>query len=61
MFVQINARALILKMVEKEVFFMKPSINIVYPNKENVFMMPNHEKKGDYYVNLYLSKSIDLY
>ena len=30
-------------MVESEV--------IIYPNEENVFVVPNHEKKGDYYVN----------
>ena len=43
-------------MVEKQVFHMNQSIEIVYPNKENMFMVPNHEKKGDYYVNPCLSQ-----
>ena len=34
------------KMVERKAFVVKPSVNIVYPNKENVFMMPNHENNG---------------
>ena len=46
-------------MAIREVFLMKPKHNIIYPNEENVFMMPNHEKKGDYYMNSCLSKSKD--
>ena len=34
-------------------------INIIYPKEENVFMVPNREKKGDYYVHPGLSKSMD--
>ena len=47
-------------MVEREVFSYetKPS-TIIYPNEENVLMVPNHEKSGDYYVNPYLSKLTD--
>ena len=26
----------------------------MYPNEKNVFMVPNHKKKGDYYKNLCL-------
>ena len=35
---------------------MKPKINVIYPNKENEFMVPNNEKNGDYYVKQYLSQ-----
>ena len=38
----------------KKAFLWNQSINVIYSNKENVFMMPNHEKKLDYYVNPYL-------
>ena len=31
-------------------------MKIIYHNKENAFIVPNHEKKVDYYVNPYLSK-----
>ena len=43
-------------MVEKEVFLMNQSFDIIYPNKENMSMVPNHEKKGDYYANPCLSQ-----
>ena len=46
-------------MVASEVFPMKPKHRLVYPNKENAFMPPNHVKKGDYYVNLCLPYLID--
>ena len=26
----------------------------IYPNKGNVFVVPNHARKGDYYVNPFL-------
>ena len=45
-----------LKMAIREAFVRNQSINIINPNEENVFMMPNHEKKGDYYVNPCLSQ-----
>ena len=44
------------KIGNREVFLMKPSINIINPNEKNVLMMPNHEKKGDCYVNPCLSQ-----
>ena len=31
------------------------SINFIYPNEENKFMVPNYEKKSDYYLNPWLS------
>ena len=52
---------LFLKMVEKEVFFWNQRLNIIYPNEENVLMVPNHERKGDYYVNLCLSELMNEY
>ena len=36
------------KLREKEHLMQNQSINIVYPKRENVFMIPNHEKKRDY-------------
>ena len=36
------------------------SINNIYPNEENVFMMPNQEMKWDYCVNLCLSQLKDV-
>ena len=41
---------------EVKFFLWNQSINIINPKEENVFMMPNHEKKGDYYVNPCLSQ-----
>ena len=38
-------------MVEREVFLMKPKHQFIHPNKGNEFEGPNHEIKGDYYVN----------
>ena len=56
----------ILKMVKEDVFHMKPKLQyhlsqweeyVYAANEENVFMLPNLEKKEDYYVNPCLSKS----
>ena len=38
-------------------FLRNQSINTVYPNEENVFIVPNQQIKGDYDVNLCLSQS----
>ena len=46
-------------MVEREVFLMKAKHKYHLSNEENVFMVPNHEKKGDCYVNLCLSQLND--
>ena len=48
-------------MVEKDVFLMKKSFSIIYPNAENVFMVPNHGTKRADYVNSCLSKSMKEY
>ena len=46
MFIPTKGRTLILKMVEREIFFLQnQSIYIIYPNEENMFMVPHHEKK----------------
>ena len=37
---------------EEKCFLWNQSISIIYPNEKNEFMLPNHEKKVDYYVNL---------
>ena len=39
-------------MVGSEVFLKKSKHQFIYPSEENMFMVPDHEKKGDYYVNL---------
>ena len=48
-----------LKWYKKKFFLWNESINIIYPNEENMVMVPNHEKNGDYYVNPCLSQSKD--
>ena len=35
------------------------SINIVYPNKENIVVVPNHNRNGEYYENPSLSHFTD--
>ena len=39
---------LILKNGEKKSVSYEMKASIIYPNKENVFVVPNHKKKGDY-------------
>ena len=39
----------------RDVFLIKPKYQFIYPNEENVFVVPNHEKKGDYYKSPCLS------
>ena len=43
-------------MVGCEVFLMKPKGQFLYPNEWNEFVVPNHYKKGDYYLNPGLSQ-----
>ena len=50
---------LILKNDGKKAFFRNQSINIIYLNEIIVFMVLNHEKKGDYHVNPCLSQLTD--
>ena len=47
------------KMVGKEVFLIKTNHQFYNSNEEYKFLVPNHEKKGYYYVNLYLSQLTD--
>ena len=44
-FVPIDERTLISKNGEKKLFLWKQRINVIYLDEENVFMMPNQEKK----------------
>ena len=51
MFVLTNRQTLILKKWWEEKFFLRNQcINVIYSNKKNEFMVPNHERNGDYYV-----------
>ena len=59
MFVQIDEQRLILKMVKRDVFLTKPKYEYYLSHEENVFMVPNHKKKGDYYANPCLSNSMN--
>ena len=45
----------------KRCFSYETSFNTTYANGENMFMVPNLEKSGDYYVHPYLSKSLNEY
>ena len=42
MFITLDKRTLILKMVEKEVFLMKTKHEFIYPNEKNEFVELNH-------------------
>ena len=46
---------LILENGGRKSFSMKPKHNIIYTKEENVFMVPNQENKGDYYMSPCLS------
>ena len=61
MFIPSERRASILKIGNKSSFSyeIKASISLILIEK-NVFMMPNHEMKRDYYMNPYLSQLKDL-
>ena len=43
------------KMVERKALLTKSKHQTMYPNKENVFIVPKHQKNGDYYENPSLS------
>ena len=32
-------------MVKEKLFLASQSINVIYPNEDNMFMVPNYEKK----------------
>ena len=40
---------------KEKLFLAKPKHWFIYPNEQNEFMVPNHEKNGDCYMNLCLS------
>ena len=61
MLIEINKQTLILKNGERKSFLTKPKYQFIYPNEQNKFMVPNLEKKGDYYLNLCLSKLTNKY
>ena len=46
-------------MVGSELFPIKPKHQFIYPNEKNEFMVANHENKGDYCMNPYLSQAMD--
>ena len=60
MFIPIKSQTLILKKMARNVFLMKPMYQYHSTNEENVLMVPNHENKGDYYVNPFLSQLKDV-
>ena len=52
MFILVDRWILILRnMGEDKLFLWNQRINIIYPNEENMFMVPNHNNNEDYYEN----------
>ena len=49
----------ILKMVERDVSYLKPKHQYHLPQQGECVIVPNHEKKWDYYMNPYLSQLKD--
>ena len=49
-----------LKKVGRDVFHKKQKHQCHLPSKENEFMVPNHEKKENYYINSCLPQKMDL-
>ena len=47
------------KWCKEKFFLLNQSINVIYPSVENEFMVPNLEKKRDYYVNQCLPQLIN--
>ena len=45
--------------VDKKLFLTNQSINIMYPNKENMIVIPNNKRNKDYYENPSLSDLMD--
>ena len=50
-FIPIERRTSILKWLKNKFFSWNQSIKNIYPNEQNVIMVPNDEKDGDYYLN----------
>ena len=59
MFVPTKEKNLTIKNDGKKSFSYETSINVSYPNEENEFMVPSHEKKADYYMNPCLSQLVN--
>ena len=47
------------KWLEEKLFSQNQSINVIYSKVDNQFIVPNHENKGDHYVNEYLAQLIN--
>ena len=47
------------EMVERNFFLQIQRSNIVHPNVENMVVVPNHNRNGDYYENPSLSYFMD--
>ena len=56
-FIQIEKWTLILQIVEGDVFPLRPKLQYHLSQWGECVMVPNHERKADYYVNSGLSKS----
>ena len=46
-------------MGEKKAFLGKPKRQYMYPNEENMIVVPNNKKNGDYYEKHSLTHLID--
>ena len=46
-------------MLGSQVFLMEPKHQFIYHNKENELVVPSQKKKGDYYLNPWLSQLKD--
>ena len=59
MFIRIERQTSILKTAKKDIFLMKPKHQNHLSQGGECFMVPNYEKKGDYYVNPCLTQLND--
>ena len=60
MFVSFDGRVLISqKWRDKKLLLWSQTINIMFPNMDKLFMLPNHKKNGDYCQNLVLFHLMD--
>ena len=46
-------------MVERKAFLPNQNVNIVYPNKKTMIVVPNNKKNGDFYEYLSLSQFME--
>ena len=47
------------KWFKKSFSYKTKALNDIYPKKDNEFVVPYHERRGDYYVNPCLSQFKD--